>query len=295
MLIDCHTHASRSRAVPRWHGSDYPLVDELIAKLDHYEIDRAVLLSGVAPEARSRFVPPEDVIEMHEQYPDRLIPFCSLDPRAGRNSVESDFGRFLRIYREMGCRGVGETTCNLAFDDPLVWNMLGACADEGMPVTIHIAPEIGGYYGLHDEVGLPRLEKTLKEFPDLIIFGHSQPFWAEIDANVTEENRNTYPDTPVEPGRLVELFERYENLWGDLSAGSGHNAISGDPQFGNQFIEQFQDRLMFGTDLAYPDHEPPNPAYFRSLKGQISDEAWEKVAWRNIDRILGLGIAGDMT
>jgi predicted TIM-barrel fold metal-dependent hydrolase len=274
--------------VPRWHGSDYPLVEELIAKLDQYEIDRAVLLSGVAPEARSRFVPPEDVIEMYERYPDRLIPFCSLDPRSGQNSVESDFRRFLRIYREMGCRGVGETTCNLAMDDPLVWNMFGACAAEGMPVTIHIGPTIGGCYGLYDEVGLPRLEKTLREFPDLVIFGHSQPFWAEIAEGITQERRNRYPEGPVRPGRLVDLFERYENLWGDLSAGSGHNAISRDPEFGNAFIEQFQDRLMFGTDLAYPEHEPPNPAYFRSLKGQISDEAWEKVAWRNIHRILHL-------
>jgi predicted TIM-barrel fold metal-dependent hydrolase len=285
MLIDCHTHASRSRAVPRWHGSDYPLVEELIAKLDEYEIDRAVLLSGVAPEARSRFVPPEDVIEMYERYPDRLIPFCSLDPRSGQNSVESGF---LRIYRDLGCRGVGETTCNLPMDDPLVWNMFGACAAEGMPVTIHIGPTIGGCYGLYDEVGLPRLEKTLREFPDLVIFGHSQPFWAEISEGITQERRNRYPEGPVKPGRLVALFERYENLWGDLSAGSGHNAISRDPEFGNAFIEQFQDRLMFGTDLAYPDHKPPNPAYFRSLKGQISDEAWEKVAWRNIHEILHL-------
>ncbi len=292
MLIDCHTHATRSRAVPRYSGTDYPLVEELIAKLDELEIDREVLLSGVSPEKRSRFVPPEDVIEMYEQYPDRLIPFCSLDPRSGQNSTDSDFGRFLRIYREMGCRGVGEMTCNLPFDDPLCWNLFAACADHGMPVTIHIAPELGGYYGLYDEPGLPRLERTLREFPDLIIFGHSQPFWAEIGEGVTPENRNSYPTGPVTPGPLVRLFEEYENLWGDLSAGSGNNAISRDPEFGNQFIEQFQDRLMFGTDFAYPEHEPPNADYFRSLRGQISDEAWEKVAWRNIDRILGLGIAG---
>jgi hypothetical protein len=139
MLIDCHTHASRSRAVPRASGSDYPLVEELIAKLDFYEIDRAVLLSGVAPEARSRFVPPRTSSRCTSAIPDRLIPFCSLDPRAGRNSVEEDFRRFLRIYREMGCRGVGETTCNLPDRRPArVEHVLAACADEGMPVTIHI-------------------------------------------------------------------------------------------------------------------------------------------------------------
>ncbi|MGC9318087.1 MAG: amidohydrolase family protein [Armatimonadota bacterium] len=293
MLIDCHTHACRTHSVPRSNGTDYPDGEQLVGRLDELGINMAVVLAGVSPECRNRYVPPEDVVEICEAHPDRLIPFCNIDPRAGSNSPDTDFSRFLDVYREMGCRGVGEMTANLDFDDSMCWNLFGQIADYGLPMTIHIAPALGGFYGLHDDLGLPRLERTLQEFPDLIVLGHSQPFWAEISADVTQETRNGYPDGEVTPGRLVELFESYENLWGDLSAGSGHNAISRDPEFGNQFIEQFQDRLMFGTDVSFPEYEPPLPDYFRSLRGEISNEAWEKVAWRNIDRLLELGVDED--
>ena len=291
MLIDCHTHAARTPAVPRTGGSHFPTAEQLVGRLDDLGIDMAVVLPIVSPECRTRYCPPEDIVEMAQTWPDRLIPFCNLDPRFDTNSPSADFARFLRIYQEMGCKGVGETIPNLPFDDPLCWNTFRQIADAGLPMTIHIAPSIGGAYGFYDEPGLPLLEKTLREFPDLIILGHSQPFWAEISADVTAETRGGYPTGPVMPGRLVELLECYDNLWGDLSAGSGHNAISRDPEFGNAFLERFQDRMLFGTDISFPEYEPPMPDYFRSLRGQISDEAWEKIAWRNLDRLLDLGIA----
>ena len=43
----------------------------------------------------------------------------------------------------------------------------GYCAELDLPVTIHIAPQFGGYYGIVDELGLPRIEKMLKRHPKL--------------------------------------------------------------------------------------------------------------------------------
>jgi hypothetical protein len=291
MIIDCHTHVTRTHSVPRANGTDYPDAQQLIGRLDDLGIDMAVALAGVSPECRKRLAPPEDVAEICAAHPDRLIPFCNLDPRFGSNSPDTDFTPFLDTYTELGCRGVGEMTCNVPFDDPKSWNLFAQIADYGLPLTIHISTDPDRGYGLYDDLGLPRLEKTLREFPDLIVLGHSQAFWSEIGADVTEETRGRYPEGDVEPGRLVELFDNYENLWGDLSAGSGHNAISRDPEFGNQFLEDFQDRLLFGTDLSFPEYEPPLPDYYRSLEGQISQEAWEKIGWRNIDGLLDLGVA----
>jgi predicted TIM-barrel fold metal-dependent hydrolase len=289
MLIDCHTHALRSPSVTRAAGSTCPTGEQLVGRLDDLGIDKAVVLPMVSPECRNRYSPPEDIVEIVAKWPDRLIPFCNLDPRAGSNSPDTDFGRFLDVYMEMGCKGVGEVTGNLPFDHAKYWNMFRYIADRGLPMTIHIAsnPDVG--YGIYDDAGLPLLEKTLREFPGLNILGHSQAFWSEI-SEVTAETRGGYPKGPVTPGRLVELFERYDNLWGDISAGSGHNAISRDPEFGNAFLEQFQDRLLFGTDISSAEYEPPMPGYFRSLRGVISDEAWEKIAWRNINDLLSLGI-----
>jgi predicted TIM-barrel fold metal-dependent hydrolase len=294
MLIDCHTHLTLTQTVTkRTTGKTYPTPEQLVGLLDKFGIDKAVVLAGVSPECRHRYVPPEDVLTACERHPDRLIPFCSFDPRMDTNSAEADFSRFLTYYKEAGCKGVGETTANLPFDDPMVHNLFCQVEEAELPLTFHIAPKIGGVYGLYDELGLPRLEKTLQAFPKLIFLGHSQPFWAEMSGDLTEETRNTYPKGPVKPGgRTPELFAKYPNLYGDLSAGSGYNAISRDPEFGYGFLEEYQDRLLFGTDFAFPDQEPEQPGYYCELveEGHISQEVFEKIAWKNANRILKLGI-----
>jgi predicted TIM-barrel fold metal-dependent hydrolase len=210
------------------------------------------------------------------------------------NRPESDFRRILRFYREAGCRGFGEYIPNVPFDHPVQMNLFRQVEEVGLPLTFHIAPDPVGYYGCYDDLGLPRLEKVLKACPALKFFGHSQPFWAEIGADVTEETRSGYPKGRVKPGRIVDLMRRYPNLYGDLSAGSGFNAISRDPEFGYGFMEEFQDRLMFGTDICWPGQETPIVEYFQKLRQEklISPQAWEKIAWRNADRLLGLGLAG---
>ncbi|MBM4084044.1 MAG: amidohydrolase, partial [Planctomycetes bacterium] len=80
---------------------------------------------------------------------------------------------------------------------------------------------------------------------------------------------------------------------GDLSAGSGFNAISRDSEFGYQFLEEFQDRLLFATDLVYTGQELPIVPYFKKLRDEklISAEAHEKITWRNANRVLRLGLA----
>lgn len=293
MLIDCHVHAARTQTIPRGNGSYYPTPEQLVEKLDSLGIDKAVVMCGTAPECRMQYVAPEDVLEMCAAHAERLIPFCNVDPRSDTNSPDADFSRFFDYYKGAGCRGVGEVTANLAFDDPMVWNLFRYCQEYAMPVTFHIAPRFGGCYGLMDDLGLPRLERTLREFPDLVLLGHSQPFWSEISGDVTDETRGGYPKGKVTPGgRVVELMERYENLYGDMSAGSGHNAVSRDPEFGYELLERFQDRLLFATDISYPEYEPPLPGYFKELieGGHISAEAQEKIAWRNGDRVLKLGL-----
>jgi predicted TIM-barrel fold metal-dependent hydrolase len=213
------------------------------------------------------------------------------------DSAESDFGRSLEYYKASGCKGVGEYMTPLPFDDPRNMNLFGQVEEAGLPLTFHIAPGIGGAYGCFDEVGLPRLEKVLKTFPDLRFLGHSQPFWAEISADVTQETRNGYPKGKVVPGRVVELMRNHPNLHGDLSAGSGYNAINRDPEFGCSFLEEFQDRLYFGTDIAHTRQETPIVEHLRRIteEGFLSNEAYEKITWRNATRLLGLKIERDAT
>ena len=297
MLIDIHTHTTRIRGegLCRPNGSRYPTPGELIEMLDEAGIEMAVIMCTVSPECRYCHVIPEETLEIAADFPDRLIPYTGFDPRMLTNSEDSDFRALLEHYKGTGCRGIGEYIPNLPFDDPLNMNFFRQVEEVGLPITFHIAPRVGGCYGCYDELGLPRLERVLQECPDLTLLGHSQPFWAEISRDVTEENRNTYPKGAVEPGRVPELMREYPNLHGDLSAGSGYNAISRDREFGARFLEEFQDRLYFGTDIANVPQELPLVGYLRELRdeGLISETVYEKVGWRNAARLLGLDVNPD--
>lgn len=294
-LIDIHVHTCKPRhpKVTRANGTRYPSPPQLIEMMDAAGIDMAVVQTTISPECRYTTVTPEETIEVCAMYPKRLIPFCNLDPRFVSNSPKADFRRLLEAYKELGCKGVGEYVPNLYFDDPLNMNLFGQVEEAGLPLTFHIAPQVGGCYGCVDEVGLPRLEIVLKAFPKLVFLAHSQPFWAEISTDVVQDGKRVgYPKGKVTPGRVVELMRKHPNLHGDLSAGSGFNAISRDPEFGYAFMEEFQDRLYWGTDIANVPQKLPIVNYFHKLQAEklISQAAYEKIAWRNANRLLRLGI-----
>jgi len=89
---------------------------------------------------------------------------------------------------------------------------------------------------------------------------------------------------------VPRLFRKYENVLGDLSAGSGHNALARDPDYAVQFLDEFQDRLFFGTDICAPDTPTPLVDFLVGLRdaGKISDPVFRKVARENAIRLLGL-------
>lgn len=104
---------------------------------------------------------------------------------------------------------------------------------------------------------------------------------------------NGYPKGRVAAGgRVVELMRCYGNLCGDLSTGSGYNALSRDPEFACDFIEEFQDRLFYGTDFTRLSavHGPAEKlAAFLDeavLTGRISRAAYEKVCRGNALRLI---------
>ena len=58
-----------------------------------------------------------------------------------------------------------------------------------------------------------------------------------------------YPKGPVKPGGLTDkLLGDYANLYADLSAGSGLNAITRDPEFYRGFIARHSAKLLWGSD-----------------------------------------------
>ena len=294
MFVDIHVHCAYAReGLARPNGSRYPDPDELIGMMDRYGIDKAIIQSTISPEFRYLFLTPDETADICAAHPDRFIFFLNIDPRMVSNNEKSDFRPLIEYYLKRGAKGVGEYTPNIPFDDPRNMRFFAQVEEMGLPLTFHVGPTQFGCYGCYDEVGLPRLETVLQSFPKLTFLAHSQPFWAEISADVTQETRQGYPKGKVTPGRVVELLRKYPNLHGDLSANSGYNAVSRDPEFGCAFMEEFQDRLYFGTDIANVAQECPLPGYFAQLreKGLVSTEALDKIAWKNANRLLDLGMA----
>ncbi|HCS73457.1 MAG TPA: hypothetical protein DIW17_06250, partial [Clostridiales bacterium] len=234
----------------------------------------------------------EDVIRACSHYPDRLIPFCLIDPRFG-NETNMDFTYLLSEYRTRGCKGIGEFLPKLDFDDPLCLNLYCQAGAFGMPVLFDMQDRPEGY-GVRDDYGLPKLEHALRTCPDTVFIGHGPTFWAEISADVPFDNRSGYPEGPVKPGGAVpRLMREYSNLWADISAGSGYNALTRDPAFGLEFLDEFQNKLMFGTDSCLRsdvDIVYPNVAFIRDLREnkKLSDTALEKLEWKNCVELLNI-------
>ena len=287
--IDIHVHTASSKGFPRIHGDNatYASPEELRIKYNGWGIEKGVVLPSIGSECACHSVTNQEIQELVHRFPETLDWFCNIDPRWITNDETANFTPMIEYFKSLGAKGVGEICSNIYFDDPRAWNLFRHCEACQMPVTFHIG-NMGGDYGLVDELGLPRLEKTLKEFPNLIFLGHSQKFWAEISADCTEELRNGYPTGKVIPGRVVELMRKYPNLHGDLSAGSGGNAVIRDPEFGYAFMEEFQDRLYFGTDTCSPVNEFALSAYLDEavLSGKISETVYRKISRENALLIL---------
>lgn len=295
--IDIHAHVTgnKNHIVPNMY-TGYPMVDdrELLERYDKLNVEKAVLLPLVSPEYHFFQLTNQEAKEMADKHPDRFFWFCNIDPRSYGNDPKADLSKPLEFYKNLGAKGVGEVTANLPFDHPLMENLFYHCGECDMPVTIHIAPASAqyGYYGIKDDIGLPRLEKILKKYPKVKILGHSQLFWAEISSDVTEENRTGFPTGKVSEGRIAQLLREYPNLYCDLSANSGMNALARDPEHASRFIEEFSDRIMFGLDICatYNTHHIEYDALINKMceDKMISVENYYKFMRGNAERILKL-------
>jgi len=291
VFIDIHAHTRATPGFPRGGKPAYATPRQLLKRYDAIGVEKAVLLPGVSPECS--YVPQsnEEILRVCKKYPGQFIPFCNIDPRALGNSPDAPLRDILAYYRDKGCKGIGEVTANLPFRDPRAQNLFGAAEEVGLPLTFHVAAQIGGIYGLYDDPGFPQFERSLQKFPNLKFLAHSQTFWAEMGTLETVADRYGYPRYPIrEEGVVPKLFRRYKNLYGDLSAGSGHNALARDSAYAVKFLNEFQDRLLFGTDICAPETPTPLVGFLLDLRKRkkISKRVFEKIAKKNAIKLLGL-------
>lgn len=290
--IDIHAHSVRIKGI-NFYKTNKTLAtpDEVAEVYARIGVEKGVLLPLINTECGGRMQGNEDAIEIVEQYPDLFYWFCNIDPRMGINSTDADLSFYIEYYKDKGAKGVGEIGVNMYFDDPFMENLFYHCQKNQMPVLFHMATKIGGSYGLVDEVGLPRLEKELAKFPDLAFIGHAPSFWSHISNDLTADNWKDwyYPKTRVIPGgSIVKLMRKYPNLYGDISAGSGSNAMLRDPEFSYGFLEEFQDQILYGTDISDKGFNLNISSWLDEAvgNGKISYGAYEKISRTNALKLL---------
>ena len=284
--IDIHTHLGAF-----YHGQELT-AELLLAFMDAHDVERACVLPLISPESAPVPQPVATALAAHAKYPDRIIPFCVVDPRAvtapgqrtGHVPGVQGLIDILKRYQDAGCRGLGEHKTGLLFDAPQQMLLYEACDAVGLPILFHLDDLRNP-----DSPGLPRLEKVLKTFPKLPLIGHAAGFWASISGDATLNDFGRYPavPTPVAPGGALDyLMKKYPNLYGDLSEPGGEKAIARDPAFGREFIIRNADQLLFGTDVLMPNQKIPQFELLASLN--LPDDVEYKIHRGNAIRLLKL-------
>ncbi|MFQ6047973.1 MAG: amidohydrolase family protein [Phycisphaerae bacterium] len=214
-------------------------VDDVLRHMDAHQVERAVLLAiddidgGRAANAN------ELVLAEAARRPERFIAFVHVDPRR-----EDRIGR-LRRLAEAGGRGFGEHKLPMAVDDPRAVELYQVAGDMGLPVLIHF--EHGRF-----NTGLARFDDVLRRCPRTVFIGHGQTWWANIEAG--QERQEGYPSGPISAAGLIDRWlAQQPNLYADLSARSGLNALSRDRGFARGFVTRHWGKLIWGTDCPCRD------------------------------------------
>ena len=144
-------------------------------------------------------------------------------------------------YLKLGAVIIGEQKFGVECDSPEMQKLFQLAAAYNVPIVMHWQVKSYNY-------GFERFYKMLEKYPKTNFIGHAQTFWANTDRGYQDDEKDLYPKGKVTPGgRTDRYLSDYPNMFGDLSAGSGLNALKRDEN-GRTFLERHQDKLMYGSD-----------------------------------------------
>jgi predicted TIM-barrel fold metal-dependent hydrolase len=146
-------------------------------------------------------------------------------------------------YLSRGALLIAEQKFGVDCDSPAMQRLYEVAQAHRVPVLMHWQFEMYNY-------GFERFHRVLEKFWQVPFIGHAQTWWANIDKGHADQTV-LYPKGPVTPGGLTDRYlSDYANMYGDLAAGSGLNALRRDLDFTRDFLTRHQDKLLYGSDCS---------------------------------------------
>jgi len=177
----------------------------------------------------------ESCYELAQKYP-KEFSFGANEVPDLPNAIQE-----IEKYLKKGGVVIGESKFAVECDSPEMQKIYELAQEYDVPIIMHWEYKRYNY-------GFERFHQMLEKFPKVNFIGHSMLWWAGISKSDTDQTIR-YPKTKVIPGGYTDrLLSDYPNMYGDLSAGSGLNALTRDEDHAREFLERHQDKLVFGSD-----------------------------------------------
>ena len=209
--------------------------DELVTHQRALGVTKTVLLPagsryGLAAGAGGN----QTVLALARRYPDEFAFFANEVPTLPGARAE------IEKYLKLGAIGIGEQKFNVECDSQHIRMVAEVAREFRVPVLLHFQH---GEYNTRIE----RFHRILEQFPAVNFIGHAQTWWGNIDRN--HDQTVMYPKTRVTPGGITDRYlSDYPNMYGDLSAGSGLNALLRDEEHAREFLARHAGKLLYGSD-----------------------------------------------
>lgn len=224
-IIDIHQHTHYSGR------SD----EDLIAHQRGLGIAKTVLLpAGSKYGLEADCYGNDSVVAIARAYPKEFYFFANEVPDL------PEAKQVLEKYLKAGAIGIGEQKFFVDCDSKEIAFIASVAREFDVPVLMHFQHE-------KYNTGFERFYKVLEKFPRVKFIGHAQTWWGNIDKNLTQSD--LYPKGKVTPGGFTDKWlSDYPNVFGDLSAQSGLNALLRDEDNARDFLVRHQNKLLFGSD-----------------------------------------------
>lgn len=281
----------------------------------------------------------------------RLLPYCNFNFGLVENPRFPEYtdqtlaackrlgGKGLKVFKALGLGIMLSDGSLLAIDDPRLDHVFDMAADLGLPVLIHIGdPQAFFRPATPDN---ERFEE-LTAHPGWSFHGQrpeggAWPSWnelfAQFERRVARHPRTRFigahfGNAPEEPERVSGMLERHPNYYVETAARIPEIGRHSPAQM-RAIFERWQDRILFGTDLAVspdgltlgsrgrePDTVDAVPRFFEAhwryfetsgrrmahptpIQGRwtidgiaLPRAVLEKLYWRNAARLFGINVPG---